>query len=118
MIGDRHDREHDASPVNTPACGGVPEEDRDPAEDVCEERLDRASCMNGPRTKIPQRPMTTLGTAASISISEPIGPRIDRRRELAQEETDRDRERRRDQDRAERGDERADDELARAEDAR
>ena len=26
---------------------------------------------------MPQRPMTTLGTAASISISVPIGPRID-----------------------------------------
>ena len=25
---------------------------------------------------MPQRPMTTLGTAASISISVPIGPRI------------------------------------------
>ena len=33
--------------------------------------------MNGPSTKMPHRPMTTLGTAASISISEPIGPRID-----------------------------------------
>ena len=32
--------------------------------------------MNGPSTKMPQRPMTTLGTAASISISDPIGPRI------------------------------------------
>ena len=33
--------------------------------------------MNGPSTKIPQSPITTLGTAASISISVPIGPRTD-----------------------------------------
>ena len=33
--------------------------------------------MNGPSTRMPQRPITTLGTAASISINEPIGPRID-----------------------------------------
>ena len=29
---------------------------------------------NGPRTRIPQRPRTTLGIAASISISEPTTP--------------------------------------------
>ena len=32
--------------------------------------------MNGPSTKMPQSPTTTLGTAASIEISEPTGPRI------------------------------------------
>jgi hypothetical protein len=43
----------------------------------------------GAITKIPQRPMTTLGTAASISISVPIGPRTaggassDRKRPIA-----------------------------------
>ena len=72
--------------------------------------------MKGPSTKMPQRPMTTLGTAASIWISEPITPRIERRGELAEEEADRDRQRRGEQERAERGHERADDELARAED--
>ena len=72
--------------------------------------------MNGPSTKMPQSPITTLGTAASIWISEPIGPADRRRRELAEEEADRDRKRRREQQRAERGHERADDELAGAED--
>ena len=32
--------------------------------------------MNGPSTRIPQRPTTTLGTAASISISDAIGARM------------------------------------------
>ena len=31
---------------------------------------------NGPSTRIPQSPSTTLGTAASISTSGPITPRI------------------------------------------
>ena len=75
----------------------------------------RAARRTAPSTKIPQRPTTTLGTAASISISVPIGAADRRRRELAQEEADRDRERRGEQHRAERRDERADDELARAE---
>ena len=35
----------------------------------------RWSRTKGPSTKIPQSPRTTLGTAASISISEPITPR-------------------------------------------
>ena len=64
---------------------------------------------------MPQRPTTTLGTAASISISVPIGAAHRRRRELAQEQPDRDRERRGEQDRAERRDERTDDEIACAE---
>ena len=67
---------------------------------------------DGQSTKIPQRPMTTLGTAASIVDQRPDRAADRRRRELAQEEADRDRERRGDQDRAERGDERPDDELA------
>ena len=64
---------------------------------------------------MPQSPRTTLGTAASISTSEPTGAADRRRRELAQEEADRDRERRGEQHRAERRDERADDEVERAE---
>ena len=63
---------------------------------------------------MPQSPMTTLGTAASMSTSVPIGRADRRRRELAEEEADRDRERRREQHRAERRDDRADDQVARA----
>ena len=53
---------------------------------------------------MPQSPSTTLGIAASISTSEPIDAAHAARRELAQEEPDRDRERRGDQHGHERGD--------------
>ena len=71
--------------------------------------------MNGPSTKIPQRPSTTLGIAASISTSAPIDAADAARRELGQEERDRDRERRREEEGDERRDRRAVDEVERAE---
>ena len=36
------------------------------------------SATTGPMTRMPQSPMTTLGTAASISTSAPTGPRSQR----------------------------------------
>ena len=35
----------------------------------------RSFWTNGPSTRMPERPITTLGTAASISTSEPTAPR-------------------------------------------
>ena len=49
-------------------------EERDPAEGIVEPGPNW-SWTTGPRTKMPQSPITTLGTAASISTSEPTTPR-------------------------------------------
>ncbi len=43
----------------------------------CSGTARRAARRTAPSTKMPQSPITTLGTAASISISVPTGPRID-----------------------------------------
>ena len=61
---------------------------------------------------MPQRPMTTLGIAASVSTSAVTGPAQEPRRELGQIERDRDRERRRDREREERRDRGAEEEAA------
>ena len=76
----------------------------------------RWCARNGPSTRMPQRPRTTLGIAASISTSEPTMPRTPPRRELAQPEGDRDRERGGDDERDQRADRGAVDERQRAED--
>ena len=116
---DDHDRQHEHrgehGRLDLVAAVG---EDRDPAEDAPEERLRRAARRTARARRCPRARSTTLGTAASISTSVPTGPRTDggasslRKRPIAIET------RRREQHRAERRDERADDQVARAELAR
>ena len=61
--------------MSTPACCGVPVKNGvQPRNDWKNGSI--SVRMKGPRTKMPQRPTTTLGTAASIEISAPTGPRI------------------------------------------
>ena len=115
VIGIDHDRQHDDRRQDARLLRRAGEE-RDPAEVRLCRNGSTWSSMNGPSTKIPQRPTTTLGTAASIAISDPIGPRIAggasslRKRPIAIESGAAI------SIRAERGDERADDERAGAED--
>src|SRR4051812_45098405 len=61
--------------TRTPACEGEPEKN---GSQPSQSSRNGSICarMNGPSTKIPQSPTTTLGTAASISTSDPIGARM------------------------------------------
>ena len=58
----------------TPENSGVPKSGMKPNA-LCSQGL-RSLKQKGRSTKIPHRPITTEGTAANMSISEPIGPRI------------------------------------------
>src|ERR671925_1347196 len=69
--------------VSTRIAGRRPKIDGSPRKSgrkpkVCFSHGSRWFATNGPMTRIPQRPTTTLGTAASISTSAPIGPRSQR----------------------------------------
>jgi hypothetical protein len=61
--------------TRTPLCSGDPEKRGNQPKVPCRNGS-MSERMNGPRTRMPQSPTTTLGTAASISTSEAIGGRI------------------------------------------
>src|SRR6476646_6009423 len=90
-----------------PACDGSPEKSGHQPRKLCSHGSS-VSRTQGPKTRMPQSPRTTLGTAASSSTSVAIGAAA--RRDLREEERDRDRERRREEQRDDRRDDRPVDE--------
>ena len=89
-------------------------EDRDPAEEAAEERLQVLRVERREHVDAPE-PDHDARHGGEHLDQRPDRPAHRRRRELAQEQADRDRERRGEQDRAERRDDGADDQVARAE---